>query len=183
MSLFGQDHSWSLSLTTEDEFIRGSRDDLQDNVVLLLELVLFERRISEREDLLIILLDCSSLVGDCQEKILLQRSRSLDHEIKVEVTRVLDQDRGLTGLIDVNVTKGDHVQFLVTQRIRVGWLLHRVMQCVSNSLDIQRDGSRLLLDITKDVVIVFSLNPRGEGDLDRHLVVSSDHSAHGRHLQ
>ena len=69
------------------------------------------------------------------------------------------------------------------QWVGVGWLLNLMMQCVTNTLNIKGDWSSLLLDITEDVVVVLSLNPGSESNLDGHLVVGSDHSRHRRDLQ
>ena len=92
MSLLGKDHSRSFGLAREHELVGWARNDLQDDVVLLLELVFFQWSVGEGDDLLVVLFDCSGLVGDGEEEVGLEWSGLLDDEIEVEVTRVLNED-------------------------------------------------------------------------------------------
>ena len=51
-----------------------------------------------------------------------------------------------------------------------------MMQGITNTFNIQRNRSGLLLDITEDVVVVLAFYPRSKGNLDGYYTVGSNNA-------
>ena len=151
--------------------------------MLFLKLVFFQWSIVKSDDFLIVLLYSASLIRNVQKQIWLQRSRFFDDKIEIEITRIFNQNCILSGFIYIDISETDQVDIMMRQWIVVWWLLNWMMKCISNSFNIQRDWSCFLLDMTKDVIIVFSLNSWSKSDLYWNLVISSNNSWHWWDLQ
>ena len=67
---------------------------------------------------------------------------------------------------------------LIVQRCCTWRQLNTMMQSISNSLYVQTYWSCFLLHITKDVIVVLSLNPWLKCDVNGDLSLSMDYSRH-----
>ncbi len=99
-----------------------------------------------------------------------------DDEVEVEVSRVFYDDCAGSLLINIDLTEINHMNILIIQGISRRWQLNRMMQGITNTLDIKRNRPRLLLNIAQDVVVVLYFYSRGEGNLDGDLGVGSNNA-------
>lgn len=145
--------------------------------------MLLQWSVIESKLFLILLLDSASFMRDFKEKIRLERSRFFDDKVEVEITRILYDNLWLSTFIDVNVTKVNHMDILRVQWVVIRGLLYRMMQGIPNTFDIQRDWSLLLLNITKNIIVIFCFNSRSKCNLYSYLIIRPNHSRHWWNLQ
>lgn len=141
--------------------------------------MLLQRWICQFNYLFIISLHCSWFLWNSQ---VLNRAL-LHNKIEIKITRILYHNCLASLFIDIDLPKIDWMMFLVIQRSCWGWELNTVVEGITYSLDVQRYRSCFLLDITQNVVVIFSLNSWLECDLDCNLAFSSNDSWHWTHIQ
>ena len=104
---------------------------------------------------------------------------SLKRKVKVEVSAIFNNDLAFLDLIHKDISEADLAFLILLDRIDASTQKHRMRQHISDSLDIDADGSIPSHYVAIDVVVERLRSLWLEDDLDLGLALGWNHTVHG----